>query len=153
MQFLSRFSTELPLDATLDFAFQGTGVKFASVTPDSPAAKAGLKAGDVLIRLGGEEIADLARSFRTMVRELQLVVGQVKESSGSLNSSAKGLSNSAQQMSASTEEIAAAFGTVIAAQRRRLARVWRDRSVSKLNLHLLMLLITQRDGWGFSMLT
>ncbi len=39
-----------------------------------------------------------------------------------------------------TEEIAAAFSTVIAAQRRRLAKVWRDRSVSKLNLHLLMLL-------------
>jgi DNA-binding MarR family transcriptional regulator len=38
------------------------------------------------------------------------------------------------------EEIVTALGTVIAAQRRRLARVWRDRSVSKLNLHLLMLL-------------
>ncbi len=30
VQFLSRFSTELPLDATLDFAFQGTARNFAS---------------------------------------------------------------------------------------------------------------------------
>jgi len=55
-----------------------------------------------------EETAELARSFKAMLRELQLVVSQVQTSSISLTTSAKGLSDSAQQMSASTEEIASA---------------------------------------------
>lgn len=55
-----------------------------------------------------EEIAELAQSFKAMVRELQLVVSQVQQSSGRMNSSAKALSGSAQQMSASAEEIASA---------------------------------------------
>jgi DNA-binding MarR family transcriptional regulator len=38
------------------------------------------------------------------------------------------------------DEISDAFRTVIASQRRMMAKVWRDRSISKLNLHLLMLL-------------
>ena len=38
------------------------------------------------------------------------------------------------------EEIVEAFEPVLAAQRRVLAAVWQDRSISKLNLHILMLL-------------
>ena len=38
------------------------------------------------------------------------------------------------------EGIIDAFEPVLAAQRRVIARVWQDRSISKLNLHLLMLL-------------
>jgi DNA-binding MarR family transcriptional regulator len=38
------------------------------------------------------------------------------------------------------EEMVDAFQTVTAAQRRMFAKVWRDRSISKLNLYLLMLL-------------
>ena len=55
-----------------------------------------------------EEIGDLARAFRTMVRELNTVVSQVQDNATTLSSSAKGLSNSAQQMSASAQEIASA---------------------------------------------
>jgi DNA-binding MarR family transcriptional regulator len=39
------------------------------------------------------------------------------------------------------EAIVDAFEPVLAAQRRVLAAVWQDRSVSKLNLHILMLLL------------
>ena len=38
------------------------------------------------------------------------------------------------------ERIIEAYEPVVAAQRSVIARVWRDRSISKLNLHLLMLL-------------
>jgi len=55
-----------------------------------------------------EEIAELARAFRTMVRELHSVVSQVQKNATTLNTSAKGFSNTAQQMSASAQEIASA---------------------------------------------
>ncbi|MDP9055249.1 MAG: M28 family peptidase [Acidobacteriota bacterium] len=42
-----------------DFAEPPTGVRFADITPGSPAAKAGLRAGDILINFGGEKIQNL----------------------------------------------------------------------------------------------
>jgi hypothetical protein len=42
-----------------DFAFQGPGVKAADVAVDSPAAKAGLQKGDVIIKLGDQTIGGL----------------------------------------------------------------------------------------------
>lgn len=42
-----------------DFAFEGPGVKVDSVVPGSPAEKAGVRAGDVLLALDGAEVASL----------------------------------------------------------------------------------------------
>jgi hypothetical protein len=42
-----------------DFAEPPRGVRFADVTPGSPAGKAGLKAGDILVKFGNEEIKNL----------------------------------------------------------------------------------------------
>jgi len=42
-----------------DFAEPPTGVRFADVHPDSPAAVAGLKAGDIMVGFGGVEIRNL----------------------------------------------------------------------------------------------
>jgi len=42
-----------------DFGFAGTGVKVAYVTPDSPADKAGLKKGDVVIQLNYVKVNNL----------------------------------------------------------------------------------------------
>jgi hypothetical protein len=42
-----------------DFAFAGPGVRVQEVAPGSPAASAGVRAGDVLIALDGLPIADL----------------------------------------------------------------------------------------------
>ena len=42
-----------------DFAGPPRGVRFADITPGSPAAKAGLKAGDILVKFGSEAIQNL----------------------------------------------------------------------------------------------
>ncbi len=54
-----------------DFAFQGSGMRFDMVVPDSPADKAGFKAGDVLQSLNGKPIADLT-GFTEALRELSV---------------------------------------------------------------------------------
>ena len=45
-------------NATLTLTIR-KGVKFSDVRPDSPAAKAGFKAGDVLVQFGGKPIDNL----------------------------------------------------------------------------------------------
>jgi S1-C subfamily serine protease len=52
-----------------DFAFAGPGVRVAGVTPGSPAEKAGVKEGDVLLKLGARGVADL-RGFSDILRGL-----------------------------------------------------------------------------------
>jgi S1-C subfamily serine protease len=42
-----------------DFGQVETGVKFSDVKPGSPAAKAGLKAGDILVQFGDKPIKNL----------------------------------------------------------------------------------------------
>jgi Peptidase family M28/PDZ domain/PA domain len=42
-----------------DFGQQENGVRFSDIRPGSPAAKAGLRAGDVLIQFGGKTIGNL----------------------------------------------------------------------------------------------
>lgn len=42
-----------------DFGQEVTGVKFSDVRPNSPAAKAGLKAGDILVQFGDKPIKNL----------------------------------------------------------------------------------------------
>ena len=53
-----------------DFAFPGPGVRVEDVVTDSPAAEAGIQAGDILIEVAGSEIADL-RAFSTLLRTLE----------------------------------------------------------------------------------
>jgi hypothetical protein len=47
------------LGSVPDMTFAGPGVRFADVVAGSPAAAAGLRAGDVLVRFGDEDVADL----------------------------------------------------------------------------------------------
>jgi hypothetical protein len=51
-----------------DFTFPGPGVKVAQVLEGSPAAAAGLRAGDVLVALAGTAIEDL-RGFSTALEQ------------------------------------------------------------------------------------
>jgi S1-C subfamily serine protease len=43
-----------------DFAFQGAGVLISDIVKDSPAAQAGLQKGDVISRINGIAVPDLA---------------------------------------------------------------------------------------------
>ncbi|MBI4881856.1 MAG: M20/M25/M40 family metallo-hydrolase [Planctomycetes bacterium] len=52
-----------------DFAFAGEGVKVASLVADSPAARAGILAGDVLIELDGQKVANL-QQFSGLLKAL-----------------------------------------------------------------------------------
>jgi S1-C subfamily serine protease len=52
-----------------DFAFGGPGVKVAGVTPGSPAEKAGVREGDVLLRVDGKDVASL-QGFSGILRGL-----------------------------------------------------------------------------------
>lgn len=49
-----------------DFTEEVAGYKLAGVFDDSPAARAGLLKGDVLIRLGGRDVTDLASFTRAL---------------------------------------------------------------------------------------
>jgi aminopeptidase YwaD len=42
-----------------DYSAEGAGVKLSGVTPGSPAEKAGMRAGDVLVRFGPKEIRNI----------------------------------------------------------------------------------------------
>ncbi len=50
-----------------DFSFEGEGVRVQQVMPESGAEKAGIVAGDVIIALDGEAVADL-RSFSNLLK-------------------------------------------------------------------------------------
>jgi hypothetical protein len=52
-----------------DFAFEGEGVRLTGVMPESPAAGAGLRAGDILVAVNGQGIVDL-RGYAEVLREL-----------------------------------------------------------------------------------
>jgi hypothetical protein len=52
-----------------DFAFAGPGMRLDGVVPGSPAEKAGLAKGDVIVKLGDTETADL-RAFSAALKAL-----------------------------------------------------------------------------------
>ncbi len=52
-----------------DFAFSGEGVKVASLVADSPAARAGILAGDVLVELDGQKVSNL-QQFSALLKAL-----------------------------------------------------------------------------------
>jgi len=51
-----------------DFQFAGEGVKLTGVLPGSPAAEAGVQAGDILVSFGGVEVVDLTGYSEAMKR-------------------------------------------------------------------------------------
>ncbi len=52
-----------------DFAFSGPGVKVAGITAGSPAEKAGVLEGDVILKVDGQDVANLA-GFSAILRSL-----------------------------------------------------------------------------------
>lgn len=60
----ARFSVSMGIMP--DYTFAGTGVRADGVTPDRPAAKAGLKTGDVIIQLGDHSITSMESYMQTL---------------------------------------------------------------------------------------
>ncbi len=63
-------SRRVSLGTLPDFTYAGEGYKISDVTPGSPAAQAGLQAGDVIVRLGTTAIANI-RDFANALKALQ----------------------------------------------------------------------------------
>lgn len=61
---------KVSLGTVPDFAYQGKGVRVEDVLPDSPAQQAQLQPGDILIRLAGQTITDLA-SYSNILKTLK----------------------------------------------------------------------------------
>lgn len=62
---------QVSLGTVPDYAYSGPGVRLSDVVPASPAASAGLKTGDTLVRLNGKAIADLP-GLAQRLRELKV---------------------------------------------------------------------------------
>ncbi|EAR21313.1 M20/M25/M40 family metallo-hydrolase [Nitrococcus mobilis] len=65
-----------------DFAWAGQGVRLSGVTPDTPAEAAGLRAGDVIIRLDGatiDTLADFAKILRRFAPGQSLVIELLRD--------------------------------------------------------------------------
>ena len=53
-----------------DYAFQGKGMRLTGVRPDAPAARAGITAGDVIIKVGAHEVTNV-HDFMYALGELE----------------------------------------------------------------------------------
>lgn len=56
------------IGAEIDFNYSGQGARVQAVTPDGPAAKAGLQSGDVIVSVNGQRVDD-AVSLITEIRK------------------------------------------------------------------------------------
>ncbi|OGT32946.1 MAG: peptidase M28 [Gammaproteobacteria bacterium RBG_16_51_14] len=67
---LSQQGRRVSLGTVPDYAYTGKGVKLSGVGPDTPAVKAGLREGDIIIRLNDTRVDNL-RDFSDALRILQ----------------------------------------------------------------------------------
>jgi hypothetical protein len=63
----SSSSRRVSLGTMPDFAFPGPGVKVSQVMPGTPAEAAGLKAGDLLVAIDDDDVADI-RGYSNILR-------------------------------------------------------------------------------------
>jgi S1-C subfamily serine protease len=61
---------KVSLGVVPDFAFAGPGVRLEGVVPGSPAEAAGLRAGDVLLAVGGTPVAGL-KALSALLKSLE----------------------------------------------------------------------------------
>ena len=66
-----------------DFAYSGNGVRVGSVGPGSPAAAAGIREGDILVRLADKPVSNL-QEYSDVLKTLEpgQVVGLVIQRDG-----------------------------------------------------------------------
>jgi len=61
-----RPSMMVTLGVVPDFSFEGKGMKIAGVTDEKPASIAGMLAGDIVLKIGNFEIADMASYMKAL---------------------------------------------------------------------------------------
>ena len=61
-------SFKVTLGVVPDYAYSGEGMRIDGVTDGKPAAKAGLKAGDVVVKLGDHRITDMMSYMKGLGR-------------------------------------------------------------------------------------
>lgn len=66
----SRGGFRVSMGTVPDYAFEGKGMKLSGVKPDAPAARAGLQAGDVIVKMGTHEISNV-HDFMFSLKELE----------------------------------------------------------------------------------
>jgi len=62
----ARVSFKVTLGIMPDYLFEGRGVKVDGVTQGKPASNAGIKRGDVLIKLGDIELKDMQTYMKAL---------------------------------------------------------------------------------------
>ena len=62
----SETSFKVTLGIMPDYAFSGKGVRIERVTEQKPAAKAGLKNGDIITKLGADEVSDMTTYMKIL---------------------------------------------------------------------------------------
>jgi serine protease Do len=60
---------KLTPELSRSFDYKGTGIVVADVTSDTPAAKAGLESGDIIVSLDGQQVRDVS-AFRNRIAQL-----------------------------------------------------------------------------------
>jgi hypothetical protein len=55
----ARVSFKVTLGVMPDYAFEGKGMRIDGVSDNRPAAKAGLLRGDIIVKLGGDDVSDV----------------------------------------------------------------------------------------------
>jgi hypothetical protein len=66
----SRGGFRVSLGTVPDYAFTGKGMKLTGVRPDAPAARAGMQAGDVIVKMGTHDITNV-HDFMFALKELE----------------------------------------------------------------------------------
>jgi hypothetical protein len=79
---LQKSSRKVSLGTVPDYAFQGEGYRLSGVVPGSPADSAGLKEGDIIVRIGGDVInslRDVSSSLKSLKPGDRIVITFMRE--------------------------------------------------------------------------
>lgn len=66
----SRGGFKVSMGTVPDYAFEGKGMKLSGVRPDAPAQRAGMQAGDIIVKVGSHEITNV-HDFMFSLKELE----------------------------------------------------------------------------------
>jgi S1-C subfamily serine protease len=63
-----RVAFKVTLGVMPDYTFEGPGMRIDGVSDNKPAAKAGLQGGDILVKLGDDEVKDVHAYMKALAK-------------------------------------------------------------------------------------